>query len=495
MKKAITMLLALCMMLVLCAMPFSAEEDAGMKAVQTLDDVKASGETYLQLTHANVKEFDLNGSDTPLPSSLANDAWSIGGVTFATDASAFINVDSGASGETAQIPGSITWDISGETQYNVFQCEFGKGAWEHSSGAPVQLSVYAYDKHNQELLIAQSPFVKKGDAAVRVAGLIPDNAVTIKVTCASETGDNGSCSSIVANAVVYTADWAYMPSVSVPNAVMIFDKKEDGHVVYKQINIGSFEVTEDMVFCYDVYLTVESSGVGGCNINVDANGDGSVDPMRDFGYIDEEGNEVGGTTIGLLDQKGIACHPHTDLSIEAYQNWYHREFSLKHYNGTMSSLLFAADAGTADGSVVAAAAAGIVKYKDVCIKDGEGNVVWSWVPTQDALDAATDYHNPDKAEIVMSVELGEGFSYTTCTELQYFIPVASDTEYQPPVIGGDDTTAGSNEDPKDETTAGDDDKVTEKPEDPKGGCGGMIGAGAIVLAMVMVAPVVLKKKN
>ncbi|MBQ3127061.1 MAG: hypothetical protein IJC15_08335, partial [Clostridia bacterium] len=136
MKKALSILLAVCMLAVMCIVPVSAE--AG--PVQTLEDVKASGADYLQLTHKNVKTYELEAS--PYPGDLTESEYKVGSKVYSHDDVCFTNVTKSGEDYETQTPGSIIWDIEAN-KYQIFQCEFGKGSWNHSSGAPVKITVIA----------------------------------------------------------------------------------------------------------------------------------------------------------------------------------------------------------------------------------------------------------------------------------------------------------------------------------------------------------------
>ncbi len=488
MRRRISLLLAICMTLVLCMLPVSATEAEGevvLKPEMTLEEVKATGLDYLQLSHANVKEFD-NTDGVILPESIKNDPFTIGTVTYTTDNCTFINVKgaTGTAGDpTGQTPGFASWDISGKP-YTVFQCDFGKGTWDHSGGAAVQLTVIAIDANGQELTIATSPFVEKGDVPVRVAALIPEDTVTLKATCSSIDGSNASCTSIIADAVVYTADEEYVPFASYQNGTVVFTKTDVGHVIYKMIYLDeSFEITEGMTFCYDVYLDVDAPGLGACNIN------GTGKDMRDWAYTAADGTAAGGQGIGILDQNGIGAHPHLDISDYAFEQWYTREFDVSSLAGSMSSLLFAADSKTGDDTLVSGA--GVAKFKNVLIKDAEGNVIWRFIPTQYPVDLWSEYTNPDNITVEIAIEENKGDFVSTGIYpwRDYFPETDTETEETP-----NSATKPQDSEPSDSKPA-DSKPADTKPADKEGGCGSMISAGALLLAAATVAPICFKRKK
>ena len=128
MKRAVIVLLTLCVLCATLVLPASAE----MAADQSLADVIASGAEHLKLTHANHKEYSLEAS--PYPENLKNDEYKIGSTVFDHADVCFLNVKEGGDSFESQTPGTVTWEIE-EGKYNVFQCLWGKGAWEHSAGA------------------------------------------------------------------------------------------------------------------------------------------------------------------------------------------------------------------------------------------------------------------------------------------------------------------------------------------------------------------------
>ncbi|MBQ3127060.1 MAG: hypothetical protein IJC15_08330, partial [Clostridia bacterium] len=207
--------------------------------------------------------------------------------------------------------------------------------------------------------------------------------------------------------------------------------------------------------------------------------------MRDTGYIDGEGNQQGGAYIGVLDQNGVSCHAVTDISDYAYNQWYTREFKLGDFLGTFTHLLVCQDTHVSDPALVSGA--GTAYYKNICVKDADGNVVWSYTPTAADVAAATDLV-ATTPEYSMTCEATEGsFLYAPASELQYFEIV--ETEYVP------STTAPSTTVPATDAPAtgeGNDAPTTEEKKE-EGGCGGMMGIGALVLAAVLSAPVAFKK--
>lgn len=468
MKRAVIVLLTLCMLCTTIVLPASAE----MAADQSLADVIASGAEHLKLTHANHKEYSLEAS--PYPENLKNDEYKIGSTVFDHADVCFLNVKEGGDSFESQTPGTVTWEIE-EGKYNVFQCLWGKGAWEHSAGAKVSLSIIAVGSNGQELTIATSPFVGKGDEPVRVAGLLPDHTVAVKAVCSSEDGSIASCSSIMAQAVVYAADEEYTPTTASTGGTLVFVKKKESGKAYLRFDVEPFYIDIGMRFCYDVMQDVDAPGLGG--LNVDGYGD-----MRDWQGLDEDGNVLGGISIGVQDQNGIGCHATRDISDYAYNKWYTREFDMTYFTGEMTSLLLCADSWPEDPAFISGA--GTVYYRNICIKDADGNVVWSFLPTQAAVDGMTEFV-VEGTTYEVKVESDGAIVNGPCLPLQYFDIM--DTEYQPPVEDTDpiDTATGAG----DESEEPSESKPAEKEQ---GGCGSVIGT-AVMIPMLLAAFAYRKK--
>ncbi len=189
MKKAISLMLALCLA-VLCMM---------LPAVAT----EGEEQTILWLNHQNVVAYDLNGSDTPMPASLAEDNWYIGDYSVDKTKATFINID--GDNDLDKTPGWVAWDIEPNT-YTTFACLFGKGSWNHSAGAKCRIDVLAVDLEDgtifEESIVASSDWVAYEDDPVYVKGTLPDWAERIVIRCYDYDQRIGLCSCIIANALV-----------------------------------------------------------------------------------------------------------------------------------------------------------------------------------------------------------------------------------------------------------------------------------------------------
>ena len=121
----------------------------------------------------------------------------------------------------------MIWDIE-EGKYDEFHALWGKGSWGHSQGAPVSLTIAAINAEGTETILTTSRFVAFGEEAIHVSCEIPLDAVQIKAICHSETGIWASCSSIMAEAVLYETfegdGWTYGPCMAM-QYFEIFDEE------------------------------------------------------------------------------------------------------------------------------------------------------------------------------------------------------------------------------------------------------------------------------
>ncbi len=159
----------------------------------------------------------------------------------------------------------------------------------------------------------------------------------------------------VTTAPTTTAPTTTAPTTTAPTTEQhnVIKYSTKGGVKYFKLALSEYMPIgghKDYTFCYDVYLTADVAGLGGLDIV----GIGQT-PLRD----------VAG---GINDKKGIKAHPSSDISDHAYKTWYTREIPLTNYSNADCDLMFFAGEASGEGDAY---------FKNICVKDGSGKVVWS----------------------------------------------------------------------------------------------------------------------
>ena len=130
-------------------------------------------------------------------------------------------------------------------------------------------------------------------------------------------------------------------------------------------------------FCYDTMLPDDTQigGMGTLNpASSTVDGTNDANAYRNLFVQDKWGDMV-----RIADLEGWTAHPGTNLVPVAHKTWYSREMPLDDYLHTIDSIYFCVENPHTyldDTGVPSAVETGVAFFKNICIKDADGEIVY-----------------------------------------------------------------------------------------------------------------------